>query len=61
MTNLTYSRQTIEMKDGVNYSLSNVKMQKSAMKKNHCVMQSKAIGKEYIVNLDNKFAYEIIN
>ena len=42
-----------------NYSLSNRKMSKSMMKENHVVKTDKK-GKEYIINIDNQFAYEII-
>jgi len=60
MTNLTYSRQKIEMVNGKKYSLSNAKMSKGGMKKNHAIMAS-VTGKEYIVNIDNGFAYEMQN
>ncbi len=41
-----------------NYSLSNRKMSKAKMKENH-VLKTDKNGKEYIINIDNQFAYEI--
>ena len=55
----TFNRTKIEMANGVSYFLSNAKMPKDGMKKNHAIMVAKENNQEYIVNLANRFAYGI--
>jgi len=55
--NLRHNGRIVTL-DYNNYSLSNRKMSKAQIKENH-VLKTDKNGKEYIINIDNQFAYEI--